>query len=64
MVSRVGQDDLGREVVEQLRERGMDTSYLQTDPDQPTGKVYVKKDASGRRDLRHRGPGGVGPTVV
>ncbi len=47
VVSRVGQDPLGNDVIDQLRERGMDTAYLQTDPDQPTGRVHVKKDAQG-----------------
>lgn len=48
VVSRVGQDDLGREVAQELTQRGMDTSWLQTDPDYDTGKVYVTLDDHGQ----------------
>jgi len=47
VVSRVGQDELGRELTEQLKQRGMDGSYVQTDPDRATGKVYVSTDIDG-----------------
>jgi len=40
-VSRVGQDDLGDALRQQLRDRGMDTRYIQSDPDRPTGQVFV-----------------------
>lgn len=41
IVSRVGQDDLGQRVYDELRARGMTTDYLQSDPDRPTGTVVV-----------------------
>lgn len=41
LVSRVGQDRLGDELVKTLHERGLDTSHIQTDPDRPTGEVIV-----------------------
>ncbi len=49
-VSRVGQDDLGQRVARELQDRGMDTSYLQTDPDHDTGRVYVGVDECGEPD--------------
>jgi len=48
VVSRVGQDDLGRSVSDELRRRGMTTNYLQTDPDHDSGRVYVSVDAGGQ----------------
>lgn len=47
LVSRVGQDELGTQIAQVLRERGMTLDYLQTDPDHPTGRVYVETDAQG-----------------
>jgi fructokinase len=41
VVSRIGQDPLGDELLAELRRRGMTTEYVQTDPDRPTGTVYV-----------------------
>ncbi len=41
VVSRVGDDVLGRELRKYLAERGLDTQYIQTDPDRPTGRVTV-----------------------
>lgn len=46
--SRIGQDELGERVLEELRRRGMSTDHIQTDPDRDTGRVYVRFDASGR----------------
>lgn len=48
VVSRVGQDELGREVVKQLAQRGVNTSFIQADPDHDTGRVYVGLDDKGR----------------
>ena len=48
VVSRVGQDALGAEVIAALRERGMTTDYVQTDPDRPTGRVDVDLDLDGQ----------------
>jgi len=50
LVSRVGQDDLGQQIFDRLREAGMDTGYLQTDPDRATGRVFVRLDDRGRPD--------------
>ncbi len=47
VVSRVGQDGRGDQVVSELEQRGMTTWYLQRDPDRPTGIVYVDVDAGG-----------------
>jgi len=46
VIARVGQDELGRRVFEELRQRGMTTEHLQTDPDRPTGRVIVEVDAN------------------
>jgi len=48
LVSRVGQDRLGDQLIADLRDRGMPTDYIQTDPDRPTGRVLVKTDAQGQ----------------
>ena len=47
IVSRVGVDDLGRELREEVRRLGMSDEYLQTDPTRPTGTVQVTLDAAG-----------------
>ncbi len=47
IVSRIGQDDPARQLVEQLAELGMTDAYLQRDPDRPTGEVYVDIDLDG-----------------
>src|SRR5262245_5840049 len=46
IVSRVGDDDLGRELRQRVRELGLSDEYLQTDQEYPTGTVQVKLDAS------------------
>lgn len=48
VVSRVGQDALGDELLRALRDRGMTTDCIQTDPDRPTGRVYVDHDIDGQ----------------
>ena len=47
VVSRIGQDELGRQVLQELCRRGMTRGYVQTDPDRDTGKVYIGLDATG-----------------
>lgn len=47
VVSRVGEDDLGRKLRHQLAERGLDDALIQADPDHPTGRVNVELDGSG-----------------
>ncbi|HUR55070.1 MAG TPA: carbohydrate kinase [Gemmataceae bacterium] len=46
IVSRVGDDDLGRALRERVRELGLSDEFIQTDPDHPTGTVRVTHDAS------------------
>ncbi len=41
LVSRVGHDDLGRQLRAELAARSMNAAYLQTDRDRPTGTVEV-----------------------
>lgn len=50
VVSRVGQDALGERVATELTQRGMDSTFLQRDPDHPTGKVHVTVDEGGQPD--------------
>ncbi|QJW95709.1 carbohydrate kinase family protein [Frigoriglobus tundricola] len=46
IVSRVGNDDLGRELRERVRELGLSDEYIQTDYNHPTGTVQVTLDAN------------------
>lgn len=48
VVSRVGQDDLGKQIAAEVTARGMSAAYLQADPDHRTGRVYVGLDAKGQ----------------
>lgn len=41
LVSRVGNDELGRRALGRLRERGVDVRFVGTDLDRPTGTVHV-----------------------
>jgi fructokinase len=47
LVSRVGDDELGRELIGELRSRGVDTRFVQIDAERPTGQVQVQLSASG-----------------
>lgn len=47
VISRVGQDALGREILDRLRALGLRTDGITTDPSAPTGTVSVKLDARG-----------------
>ena len=44
LVSRVGEDELGRRIRAAMTARGLDTTGLQADPRQPTGTVEVTLD--------------------
>jgi fructokinase len=46
--SRVGDDDLGAEVIRHLKERGLLTDFIQTDPTHPTSTVKVEIDVAGQ----------------
>ena len=48
MVSRVGDDDLGRKACQELAARNVDTQCVGTSDDLPTGTVQVALDASGK----------------
>lgn len=52
VVSRVGQDEPGQRVFDQLAQRGVNTQYLQSDPDRQTGEVYVGVDEHGEPDFK------------
>jgi fructokinase len=48
VVSRVGNDDLGRELRAEVRRLGLSDEFIQTDPTHPTGTVQVTVDAQGQ----------------
>lgn len=50
VVSAVGEDAAGREIVEQLRGKGLATEWVAVDPYHPTGWVSVRLDARGVPD--------------
>lgn len=50
MVSAVGMDDKGREMMQLLENSGFPIDYIQVLKDYPTGTVDVKLDASGKPD--------------
>lgn len=41
-ISKVGDDDRGKTILDTMQKRGMDLSGIQTDPDHPTGMVSVR----------------------
>src|SRR5688572_25641598 len=51
IVSRVGNDDLGRRALSILREKGLNTDYIQIDPTRPTGTVNVMVSPKGEPDF-------------
>ncbi len=48
IVSRVGDDDLGRELRDEVKRLGLSDEFIQTDRDHPTGTVQVSVDAQGQ----------------
>lgn len=48
IVSRVGQDAAGDEILSRLESIGLCTDYIARDPDHPTGAVSVSLDAGGK----------------
>lgn len=48
LVSRVGDDDLGHRLRDEVCRLGLSDEYIQTDPEHPTGTVQVAVDASGQ----------------
>jgi len=49
MVSRVGADPLGEEILRDMRARGMETRGVQRDGSRPTGRVRVIMEEAGHR---------------
>ena len=47
MISKIGQDDLGKELLGFLNKKGVDTSLVQIDNTYPTGTVNVALDSMG-----------------
>jgi fructokinase len=52
LVSRVGDDELGREVLADFRRRGMSTDTIEVDPERPTGTVAVTVGPDGQPAYR------------
>jgi len=48
MISRVGDDELGHELLAFYQSVGLSTEYIVVDPEHPTGAVDVKLDADGQ----------------
>jgi fructokinase len=48
IVSRVGDDDLGRELRDEVKRLGLSDAFIQTDRERPTGTVRVTVDANGQ----------------
>jgi fructokinase len=50
VLSAVGDDDLGRELIEQLQHKGLDVSLVRRDAVHPTGRVTVELSDEGQPD--------------
>ena len=50
-LTRVGEDELGREIVSVLQKLGLRTDSVQLDPSHPTGRVLVQLDRKGVPDF-------------
>ncbi len=48
VVSSIGDDDLGREILSELDSRGLDQTYVHIDSEHPTGRVDISLDAEGK----------------
>lgn len=48
IASRIGDDDLGRELRHTLTDRGLNPEHIQIDPSQPTGTVHVELNNEGQ----------------
>ena len=46
MISKIGQDELGKHLIDFLDKKGVDTSLVQTDHNSPTGTVNVTLNSS------------------
>lgn len=55
MISAVGNDERGRRIMQRLNEIGLSTSFIQVDPDHPTGWVDVRFGPQGEPEYKiHR----------
>lgn len=48
VLSRIGQDHLGEQIIENLSDMNIETQFIQSDPDHATGQVYVQIDEDGQ----------------
>ncbi|MGD9127669.1 MAG: carbohydrate kinase [Planctomycetia bacterium] len=48
VVSCIGDDPLGQEIADQIRQLDLTTDYLAVDPDHPTGTVSIELDEQGK----------------
>ncbi len=56
MISSVGDDEIGNDVVEYLRQNSMELSYIQKDSNHPTGQVIVTLNENGSASYRIHKP--------
>jgi len=56
IASRVGEDDFGREVRQQLSSLVLETTHIQSDPTHPTGSVNVSVDSAGQASFEVTSP--------
>ena len=54
LVSATGSDDLGKQAVSFLRQKGLTTDWIQVTPDHPTGVVNVALDEKGQASYQFR----------
>ncbi len=52
IVSRIGKDELGQEIIKSLIERDVTEKYIQSDPGKRTGTVKVKLDKKGKPQFK------------
>lgn len=48
-ISRIGNDDNGQSIIDQIQQIGMDVQGIQRDPAHPTGTVSITMDATGHQ---------------
>lgn len=49
LISAVGEDDFGGDILEFCRAEGIETGYVHTDPNHPTGFIFIDPDPVARR---------------
>ena len=67
LISRVGDDDFGRLLLDRLAADGADVGAVAVDPDRPTGTAFVRYRPDGQRDfilnIRHSASGAIRVTA-